>query len=105
MALPKVLYSQEALIDDRSRRCTDICPEHSGQEERIASIQAATDAKIKGVHGKLDVLLWVLGMLIAVVIAVGGYLSTSVNNMNTTTAVAIQRLTTLELAGQQRPQR
>lgn len=77
------------------------CGDHTGQDERIASV-----------NGKLTLLIWLLGILISIMIMGIGALWTSINTMSTTSAVAIQksagiesRLAVLESAGQRRQDR
>jgi hypothetical protein len=77
------------------------CGDHTGQDERIQSV-----------NSKLVLLIWLLGILIAIMVTGIGALFTSINTMNTTSAVAIQksagiesRLAVLESAGQRRQEK
>lgn len=75
--------------------CNENCAAHSGQEERI-----------HGVSGKMNLVLWLLGILITLIGVVGGGLYSSVQTLNISLAAVTgkfstieMRLTTLEASG------
>lgn len=61
------------------------CPEHTGQDERI-----------KGVNGKLNIVMWMLALLITVIVTGTGVLYSSIQTMNTTLAAMSGRFASIE---------
>lgn len=61
------------------------CVLHSGQEERI-----------KGIGGKLNLVIWLLGFLITIIIALGGALYASVQTLNVTLASFTAKFVAIE---------
>lgn len=63
----------------------DNCPEHSGQEE-----------KIRGVSGKMSLILWMLGLLIAVMMSSSAALYSSIQALNYNMANMSGRFSSIE---------
>jgi hypothetical protein len=91
--------SEELMSEENINRRN--CGDHTGHEERIR----ATD-------GKLILLIWLIGILIALMTTCTGALYSSVQSMNTAVAVLGQRfaaveskMTALEAAGQRRQEK
>mgnify|MGYP001482898683 CR=1 FL=1 len=66
--------------------CNENCSAHSGQEE-----------KIHGVSGKMNLVLWLLGILITLIGIVGGGLYSSVQTLNVSLASLTGKFTTIEM--------
>lgn len=64
---------------------TGHCPEHTGQDERI-----------KGVNGKLTIVLWLLALLITAIVSGTGVLYSSIQTMNTTLSAMSGRFASIE---------
>lgn len=66
--------------------CHENCAAHSGQQE-----------KIHGVSGKMNLVLWLLGILITVIVGVGGGLYSSVQALNVSLASFAGKFSTVEM--------
>jgi hypothetical protein len=62
-----------------------VCPSHSGQDEKIRSAFA-----------KMNLLIWMIGILIMVIIAVGGALYSGVSAVHVAVAGYSSRITAVE---------